>query len=80
LNLHPSTNQEVADVFHVERIRPVVCTLRPSGRGQVDVRKVMKWRGRIRESLLYLISSGRLFSDAGDEPNDENGENDDDGD
>eukprot|EP00615_Pteridomonas_danica_P000678 CAMPEP_0114335828 /NCGR_PEP_ID=MMETSP0101-20121206/5309_1 /TAXON_ID=38822 ORGANISM="Pteridomonas danica, Strain PT" /NCGR_SAMPLE_ID=MMETSP0101 /ASSEMBLY_ACC=CAM_ASM_000211 /LENGTH=557 /DNA_ID=CAMNT_0001467565 /DNA_START=442 /DNA_END=2116 /DNA_ORIENTATION=- len=39
-----SGSQTVADVLDVNRIRPVVCTLRPSGRGSRDVRKeVLGW-------------------------------------
>ena len=44
-----SSTKQVADVVHVARTRPVVCTLRPAGRGNTDVRKqVLGW---VREAV-----------------------------
>jgi hypothetical protein len=41
-----ASTKQVADVVHVARTRPVVCTLRPAGRGSTDVRKqVLGWVG-----------------------------------
>jgi hypothetical protein len=42
--LFESGSKKVAGVLDVNRIRPVVCTLRPAGRGSRDVRKeVLGW-------------------------------------
>jgi len=49
-----SSTKQVADVVHVARTRPIVCTLRPAGRGNTDVRKqVLGWvRGAVDDWSL----------------------------
>jgi len=57
-----STKTATADVFHTERKRPVVCTLRPMGRGNTDVRKaVLGWVGEaVKEWSLKGSAVGEV--------------------
>ena len=54
-----ASKKAVADVFDVERSRPVVCTLRPAGRGNTDVRKQVDGRVTVVVVVVVVVVSPR---------------------